>query len=86
MAHAAQSLRRSLRKKYSTVNFAKRFSSQYIGSIDQGTTSTRFILFDVDGKIVESHQVEHKQILPQPGFVFCISLEDIVALPSLILF
>eukprot|EP00924_Labyrinthula_sp_SR-Ha-C_P013372 maker-scaffold_5-snap-gene-0.2-mRNA-1 protein AED:0.02 eAED:0.02 QI:37/1/1/1/1/1/2/71/508 len=42
---------------------------EYIGSIDQGTTSTRFILFSKDGDQVASHQVEHKQIMPQKGYV-----------------
>jgi glycerol kinase len=41
----------------------------YIGSIDQGTTSTRFILFDEKGNRKASHQIEHKQIYPQPGWV-----------------
>ena len=34
----------------------------YIGSIDQGTTSTRFCVFDLSGKIVASAQKEHEQI------------------------
>jgi glycerol kinase len=42
---------------------------QYIGAIDQGTTSTRFILFNKYGEIIASHQLEHKQIFPQPGWV-----------------
>jgi len=42
---------------------------KYLGAIDQGTTSTRFILFDKQGSIVASHQIEHKQIFPQPGWV-----------------
>jgi len=42
---------------------------EYIGALDQGTTSTRFILFDQNGEIVASHQMEHKQIYPQPGWV-----------------
>lgn len=42
---------------------------KYIGAIDQGTTSTRFILFDREGKPVVSHQLEHKQIYPRPGWV-----------------
>lgn len=42
---------------------------QYVGSLDQGTTSTRFILFDHEGTIVASHQLEHEQIFPQPGWV-----------------
>lgn len=41
----------------------------YIGSLDQGTTSTRFIIFDGNGEIVASHQIEHQQILPQSGWV-----------------
>lgn len=42
---------------------------KYIGAIDQGTTSTRFILFDYDFKIIASHQLEHKQFYPNPGWV-----------------
>ncbi len=41
----------------------------YIGSLDQGTSSTRFIVFDDAGKIVGQHQLEHTQILPQAGWV-----------------
>ena len=37
---------------------------KYFGAIDQGTTSSRFIVFNEDGEIVEQHQQEHKQILP----------------------
>src|SRR5437763_3795014 len=42
---------------------------QYIGAIDQGTTSTRFIVFDRTGRIVSVSQKEHEQIYPQPGWV-----------------
>ena len=42
---------------------------EYIGAIDQGTTSTRFIIFDRAGQIVSSAQREHRQIYPQPGWV-----------------
>lgn len=42
---------------------------KYIGAIDQGTTSTRFIIFDHDGKIVSVDQKEHRQIYPKPGWV-----------------
>ncbi|MDQ2803965.1 MAG: glycerol kinase GlpK [Pseudomonadota bacterium] len=42
---------------------------RFIGAIDQGTTSTRFIVFDHDGAIVASAQREHRQICPQPGWV-----------------
>jgi glycerol kinase len=41
----------------------------YIGAIDQGTTSTRFIVFDAQGAIVAVAQKEHQQIYPQPGWV-----------------
>src|SRR5947199_80375 len=43
--------------------------ADYIGAIDQGTTSTRFIVFDRAGQIVRSAQKEHEQIYPQPGWV-----------------
>jgi glycerol kinase len=42
---------------------------RYIGAIDQGTTSTRFILFDDRGQIVSIAQKEHEQIYPRPGWV-----------------
>ena len=42
---------------------------RYIGAIDQGTTSTRFIVFDADGRIVSVAQKEHRQIYPKPGWV-----------------
>jgi glycerol kinase len=41
----------------------------YIGAIDQGTTSTRFIVFDRAGRIAACAQKEHRQIYPQPGWV-----------------
>ena len=41
----------------------------YIGALDQGTSSTRFIVFDSNGSIVGQHQLEHRQILPQSGWV-----------------
>src|SRR5712671_439605 len=44
-------------------------AAKYIGAIDQGTTSTRFIVFDVAGKAVACAQQEHRQIYPQPGWV-----------------
>jgi len=43
--------------------------TRYIGAIDQGTTSTRFIVFDRGGNIVTSVQMEHRQIFPKPGWV-----------------
>ncbi|NNG02134.1 MAG: glycerol kinase GlpK [Desulfobacteraceae bacterium] len=42
---------------------------KYIGSIDLGTTSNRFILFDHGGRIVAMDQMEHEQIFPKPGWV-----------------
>ena len=44
-------------------------AQQLIVAIDQGTTSSRAILFDRDGRIVASHQLEHRQITPRPGWV-----------------
>jgi glycerol kinase len=41
----------------------------YIGAIDQGTTSTRFMVFDKDARIVAVAQKEHRQIYPRPGWV-----------------
>lgn len=41
----------------------------YVAAIDQGTTSTRCIVFDRQGQIVSQAQKEHKQIYPQPGWV-----------------
>jgi len=41
----------------------------YIGAIDQGTTSTRFMMFDQAGRVVASAQKEHEQIYPKPGWV-----------------
>ena len=41
----------------------------YVGAIDQGTTSTRFIIFDQSGRLVASAQKEHEQIYPHPGWV-----------------
>ena len=41
----------------------------FIGALDQGTSSTRFMIFDADARVIASHQLEHKQILPNPGWV-----------------
>ena len=43
--------------------------ARYVGAIDQGTTSTRFIVFDRGGNMITSAQKEHKQIFPKPGWV-----------------
>ncbi|MBN2085805.1 MAG: glycerol kinase GlpK [Anaerolineales bacterium] len=42
---------------------------KYVGAIDQGTTSTRFVIFDHGGTIVAMDQREHRQIFPKPGWV-----------------
>jgi glycerol kinase len=43
--------------------------SRYVAAIDQGTTSSRCIVFDAGGTIVASAQQEHRQIFPKPGWV-----------------
>ncbi len=43
--------------------------ANFIGAIDQGTTSTRFIVFDQNANIVASDQKEHRQIYPSAGLV-----------------
>jgi glycerol kinase len=44
-----------------------RLKQHYIGSIDQGTTSTRFIIFDGLGEPVAQHQIEFNQLYPVSG-------------------
>jgi len=44
-------------------------SEKYVGAIDQGTTSSRFFIFNYHGEIVSRHQLEHRQIYPRPGWV-----------------
>src|SRR5215207_2320279 len=43
--------------------------AKYVGALDQGTTSTRFMIFDHGGQVVSIHQKEHEQIYPKPGWV-----------------
>ena len=43
--------------------------AEFVGAIDQGTTSTRFMIFDHAGNEVSKHQLEHEQIMPRPGWV-----------------
>ena len=43
--------------------------TRYVGAVDQGTTSTRFMIFDHGGREVARHQLEHEQILPRAGWV-----------------
>ena len=50
-------------------NWGKGFMRKYLVSFDQGTTSSRTIVFDSFGRPVSSGQVEFKQIYPKPGWV-----------------
>jgi glycerol kinase len=43
--------------------------ADYVGAIDQGTTSTRFMIFDQAGTVVAADRQEHAQIFPRPGWV-----------------
>ncbi len=42
---------------------------QFVAAIDQGTTSTRCMIFNHAGEVVGAHQLEHEQIYPRPGWV-----------------
>ncbi|MYX09112.1 glycerol kinase, partial [Streptomyces sp. SID8375] len=46
-----------------------RTAGPFIAAIDQGTTSSRCIIFDRDSRIVSIDQKEHEQIFPRPGWV-----------------
>lgn len=43
--------------------------AKYVGAVDQGTTSTRFMIFDHAGQVIGIDQKEHEQIYPKPGWV-----------------
>ena len=43
--------------------------SKFIAAIDQGTTSTRCMIFNHSGQVISLAQKEHEQIYPQPGWV-----------------
>jgi glycerol kinase len=43
--------------------------ADYVGALDQGTTSTRFMIFNHEGGVVDVEQKEHEQIYPKPGWV-----------------
>ncbi len=43
--------------------------AKYAAAVDQGTTSTRFMIFNHSGEVVAVHQMEHEQIYPQAGWV-----------------
>jgi len=44
-------------------------AKKFVGAVDQGTTSTRFMIFDHEGKAIGQHQMEHEQIYPKAGWV-----------------
>lgn len=44
-------------------------TKKYVAAVDQGTTSTRFMVFNHAGEVVSVHQMEHEQIYPKPGWV-----------------
>ncbi len=44
-------------------------AEKYVGAVDQGTTSTRFFIFNHPGEHIAMHQLEHRQIYPKPGWV-----------------
>lgn len=44
-------------------------SVNYLAALDQGTTSTRFIIFDTDANMIAEDVIEHKQIYTKPGYV-----------------
>lgn len=45
------------------------FSTQYVASIDQSTTSTKFSVFQTNGKLVDKEVILHSQITPQDGWL-----------------
>jgi len=47
----------------------RRNMADYVGAVDQGTTSTRFIVFDRSGRMIGLDQKEHRQIFLRPGWV-----------------
>src|ERR1700743_2490139 len=53
----------------SSQEAGERVVKDYVGAIDQGTTSTRFMVFDRSARIVSVAQKEHEQIFPRPGWV-----------------
>ncbi|HET8739702.1 MAG TPA: FGGY family carbohydrate kinase [Acidimicrobiia bacterium] len=44
-------------------------NSDLVGALDQGTSSTRFMVFDARGRVIAKAQREHSQIFPEPGWV-----------------
>ena len=58
--------------------------AKYAAAIDQGTTSSRFMIFDHSGKVVTYDQKEHTQIYPKPGWVEHDAMEIWAAVQSVI--
>src|ERR1700746_767193 len=52
-----------------TVHVGGEQLADFVAAIDQGTTSTRCMIFDHEGAEVARHQLEHEQILPRAGWV-----------------
>ena len=44
-------------------------ATSYVGAIDQGTTGTRFMVFDHSGQVIANAYEQHEQIYPEPGWV-----------------
>lgn len=61
--------REAKRARVEDVIGATESDEWFIGSIDQGTTSSRFIVFDRKGDPVVSHQIEFENLFPKPGYV-----------------
>jgi len=65
LRHSISRSRHSAQREADTLSLM----ADFVGAIDQGTTSTRFMIFDHAGKEIAKHQLEHEQILPQAGWV-----------------
>src|SRR5207253_1793485 len=51
------------------VPFCPTMPAEFVGALDQGTTSSRFMVFDAAGRQVAVAQREHRQLFPRPGWV-----------------
>jgi len=65
-------LSNTFRRSFSTTSAHNTLTTSqtmppFVGAIDQGTTSSRFIIFDNQGSPVAQHQIEFNQIYPKPG-------------------
>ncbi|HEY0869530.1 MAG TPA: FGGY family carbohydrate kinase, partial [Acidothermaceae bacterium] len=64
-----QRLAWALRSSSANVRRGGPDMADFVGAIDQGTTSTRFMVFDHAGIEIARHSLEHQQILPAAGYV-----------------